>query len=133
MAEREGRVQHAGGGVSRTKQSDAAGSDVNQIMTKWIAHGIVPPEGPKPQYGDFSGVDDFHTAMNKVRQAEQQFEALPAAVRAHVNHDPGKFLEMVYDPERVKELEELGLVPERIPEEKPAGTEPTGEDPPPGE
>lgn len=106
-----------------TKQSDALATDVNTIMQRWIAHG-TPPGGPAmhASYGDFSNVDDYHTSLNKLREAQQSFEALPAAVRKHVQNDPGKFLEMVYDPDRRGELEQLGLIPEQAPEDAPPAT-----------
>ncbi len=99
-----------------TKQSDALETDVNAIMARFVSHGEIPASRGQPQYGDFSNVDDYTTAMNKVKDAQRQFDELPASVRAHVDNDPGKFLDMVYDPTRIKELEELGLVERQKPE-----------------
>lgn len=113
------RVTHPEGGRVMTKQSDAAASDVNAIIERWISHGVAPMVGGNATYGDFTGHGDYHSALNKVKEAERQFSELPAAVRAHVDNDPGKFLEMVFDPTRSGELEELGMVPERVPEEAP--------------
>lgn len=127
------RVSHPTGGRSRTKQSDALESDINKIINKFVAHIHVPePGAPLPTYGDFSNVDDYHASMNKVRSAQQEFANLPAAVRHHVNNDPGEFLNLVHDPERIGELEELGLVeaqkPDSIREEEPP--EPSSPDTP---
>ncbi len=114
--ERE-RIQHEAGGISKTKQSDQDSADINSIMRRWIAHGEVPLNNASPQYGDFSNATDYKTACDKIQLAQEQFDALPASVRAHVDNDPGKFLDMIYDPERTGELEELGLVEGHIPEQ----------------
>lgn len=74
-----------------TKQSDALATDVNAIIKKWITHGVAPMVSGRPTYGDFTNVGDYHGAMNKVLEAQNQFNALPSAVRAHVENDPGKF------------------------------------------
>lgn len=109
------RVTAPAGGETMTKQSMAAEVDINNIIKRWLRTGVAPVTGQKPLYGDFTGMVDFHSAMNRIRTAEADFMALPSAVRKHVDNDPGKFLEMVYDPERHDELVELGLVPDRDP------------------
>lgn len=113
------RVPHRSGGESRTKQSDALATDVNAIVKRWISTGVVPVSGRRPTYGDFSNVDDYLTAMNKVRAAEAEFQALPAHIRKYVDNDAGEFLRLVYDPARRGELEELGLVEQQAPEAAP--------------
>lgn len=124
------RVQHEGGGESLTKQSMASATDINNIVNRWIVHGEAPVTGKKPMYGDFTGLGDFHTAMNRVKAAEADFQALPAHIRKHCNNDPGEFLAMVYDPNRKPELEQLGLVESRnpaVPEPEPAPENPAPE------
>lgn len=107
---------HAEGGPLMTKQSDALESDVNQIVKRHIAYGVpLPVGGRPPTYGDFTSGLDFHTAMNRVTEAEQAFDALPAHVRAHCRNDPGELLDLVYDPARADELTKLGLLPEQTP------------------
>ncbi len=130
------RVRSEMGGELITKQSDALKSDINQIMARYITHGVVPLVGATPTYGDFSNVDDYHTALNKVKAAQDSFMELPAAVRGHVDNDPGKFLDMVFDADRSQELVDLGLIPERIPEAAPVPKpepkpEPPGQEPAP--
>lgn len=115
-----GSVKHPEGGRVMTKQSDALATDVNAIIKKWITHGVAPMVSGRPTYGDFTNVGDYHGAMNKVLEAQNQFNALPSAVRAHVENDPGKFLELIFDPNRTDELESLGLIPESVPEAAPA-------------
>lgn len=116
--------EHPGGGKLITKQSDGDGTDINDIMHRYIVHGDTPPGMGTLKYGDFTNVDGYHAALNKINEAQKQFERLPAFVKRHVDHDPGKFLEMVFDPDRRGELEELGLIPERAPKDAPEATPP---------
>lgn len=109
------RVLHPAGGRQMTKLAEQESSDINVIMRRWKTTGMIPVKGETPVYGDFGSGIDYHVAMNRVRQAAEDFAALPADVRSHVQNDPGAFLDMVFDPERIDELVELGLVTERIP------------------
>ena len=122
------RGKHPGGGKARTKQADALDTDIDRLVNRFVAHLHAPdPNRAPPTYGDFSNVDDFHTAMNKVKSAEDSFMRLPSAVRKHVNNDPGEFLSMVNDPERKEELVDLGL----LPQDEPAPSTPAPEPPTP--
>lgn len=125
------RVQHPVSDKQMVKKADALKTDVNAIMHRWINKGI-PPSGASSHatYGDFTNVESYHAGLNAVRQAEESFMALPAHIRKHVQNDPGQFLEMVYDPERRGELEDLGLLPEQAPEDAPPPALPPPEEPP---
>lgn len=103
------------GGRVLVKQSHALASDVNAIVARHVAHGIAFPVNERASYGDFTGVGEFHGALNAVREAQAEFDRLPAAIREHCRNDPGEFLSMVYDPDRQAELVELGLVEAAIP------------------
>lgn len=117
------RVRHPVGGVERTKQADAAASDVNAIMARWIAHGTVPVTGQRPRYGDFAAGVDYHAAMNAVRSAEADFESLPAAVRAVAENDVGRFLELADTPEGLEALKAAGMPEDRAPDDGPGAAE----------
>jgi len=110
VSDKRVRVVQRVGDVSRTKQSFASEADVNAIMRKYASTGVLPPGAAEnASYGDFSSVLEYHEAMNRVRAAEDAFGRLPSRVRDHVGNDPGKFLEMILDPSRSSEVEELGL------------------------
>lgn len=112
------RVYSRSGGVSKVKQSESEGTDINVIMRKWQKQGIVPTGSAKtPQYGDFSDMTTYHLGLTQMIEAQADFEALPSAVRKHCDNDPGKFLDLVFDPERQVELVDLGLLPKSIPKE----------------
>lgn len=129
------RGMHRGGGASKVKQSESGEADINQMVSRFLRTGAEPPKpGQEPRYGDFSSFETFHAAVEHVRQAELDFGALDPIVRRACDHDPGKFLEMVYDPARQKELLALGLVLERVPKDAIAPDPEKAEgDPPPPE
>lgn len=135
MARERVRVYAKTADDGRTKQADTANADINTIMKKWINTGTVRLNAQKATYGDFSKAGDYHTAMNKMKKMDEDFMSLPSAVRRHVEQSPEKFLDMVYDPERRAEMEELGLVEAQVPESAPAAaaTPAPGESPPPTE
>lgn len=109
------RVKHAGGGESRTKQSDRQGTDLRSMVERYHRTGALPPGRGNPVYGDFSAGLDYHAALMRVQAAEDDFARLPARVRSAVDNDPGKFLDLVFDPKRVEELKSLGLTEEQLP------------------
>ena len=129
------RVTHPEGGESRTQQNHAAATDINSIMSRYIQQGGSLPERPH-SYGDFSSGITFHEAQDKVIAARDEFERLPVAVKRYCNQDVGEFLDLVYNPDRRGELEDLGLVeqhtPEAAPEANPPAAEPTPSEADPG-
>lgn len=99
---------------SRTKQSFAEEADINFIVSRFMKTGYLPPVeemgGPQLAFGDFSGGVDFLEAMERVREAEGAFRALPAPVREHFRNDPAELLEFVGDVRNRAKAVELGLV-----------------------
>ncbi len=84
--------------------------DINTILQKFSISGILPEAPLSPRYGDFSGISDYHTALNRVIAAQDEFEALPAQIRARFDNDPAKLIEFLDDEANRPEAEELGLV-----------------------
>lgn len=110
------RVTHRGGGKQMTVQADALETDINAIVKRWVTQGTpAPGANQNPAYGDFASAPDYQQALNQVMAAQADFEALPAHVRKHVENDPAKFLDLVFDAERKDELLELGLLEELLP------------------
>lgn len=97
------------GEPSKTIQSGKDDADINVIVRRFNVTGQLPPPGRIPQYGDYTGVTDFHTAMNVVRQAEEAFLSLPAVVRLRFGNDPQQFLEFCQDSKNNDELRKMGL------------------------
>lgn len=96
---------------SLTRQADADDCDINVMMARYQNTGELPRMNPRaPQWGDFSSVLDYREALDVVRQAETDFDMLPADVRDRFGNDPAKMLEFLSDPENKAEAIKLGLV-----------------------
>lgn len=96
---------------SRTKQSFAKEANINVIMARYQVTGHLPEVAAKiPQYGDFSNVVDYQSALHQIALAEEAFMSLPAAVRTMSKNDPGLFMAFVTDPANRDQMLELGLL-----------------------
>ena len=84
--------------------------DINTILQKFNITGLLPEQTLSPLYGDFSGIGDYHTALNRVIAAQEEFDALPAQIRARFDNDPANLIEFLENSENRPEAEELGLV-----------------------
>jgi len=84
--------------------------DINTILQKFNITGLLPETPLSPRYGDFSGIGDYHTALNRVIAAQDEFEALPAQIRARFQNDPAQLIEFLENENNRSEAEELGLV-----------------------
>ncbi|WNK13295.1 MAG: internal scaffolding protein [Microvirus sp.] len=96
---------------SMAQQQFLEESDINTIVERFGLNGELPEVVRVPQYGDFTQVKDFQSALNAVREAEASFMELPARVRARFENDPQQLLEFVADGRNLVEARELGLVP----------------------
>lgn len=113
------RVVAEVGGPSMTRQADAESADINVIMRRYSSTGVFPLFGNSvPRYGDFYGVSDYHSEVNRVMEAEAQFSALPPELRAECSNDVGVFLEKCSTSAGLERMLELGLEPGRIPAQK---------------
>lgn len=84
--------------------------DINTILKNFGVTGELPMTSKVPTYGDFTGVNDYHSAMNVVAQANSAFAELPAELRARFDNDPAKFVEFFNDEKNREEAIALGLV-----------------------
>jgi phage internal scaffolding protein len=84
--------------------------DINNILRQFNITGQLPGTPLSPRYGDFSGISDYHTAMNRVIAAQDEFDALPAQIRARFDNDPANLIEFLENSDNRPEAEELGLV-----------------------
>jgi len=95
---------------SRTQQSFRDECDINNILRKFNVTGQLPIGSVQPQYGDFSGITDYQSALNAVMAAQDSFLQLPAKVRARFDNDPALFVEFASDEANKDELKALGLL-----------------------
>ena len=103
---------------SLTQQQFKDESDINTIVDRFMKTGHLPEPSSMPQYIDYEGVFDFQSAMNVVRQADENFMRMDAKVRSRFHNSPQEFLEFFANPDNVDEAVRLGLaVPNVEPKE----------------
>lgn len=84
--------------------------DINNIMAKHQANGLIEHVMRyNGQYGDFSSVDDYQTALNVIRDANDAFYTLTAEVRRQFDNDPAQFLAFT-ETASPEDLSKLGLL-----------------------
>jgi phage internal scaffolding protein len=94
---------------SLTQQQFRDESDINNIVDRFMKTGHLPDPVSMPQYVDYEGIFDFQSAMNVVRQADENFMRMDAKVRARFHNSPQEFLEFFADPANSEEAVRLGL------------------------
>jgi phage internal scaffolding protein len=105
--------------ASLTEQSHGPKCNINAIMARARRTQTVPVYHRQATFGDFTGVEDYQTALNKVIEAERDFMKLPAEIRKEFNNDPAKLIEFMSDDKNYKRAQEIGLI------EKPVDPPPT--------
>jgi phage internal scaffolding protein len=97
---------------SLTKQSFRDECDINNILRQFNVTGQLPAGSVQPQYGDFSGITDYQSALNAVMAAQDSFLQLPAKVRAKFDNDPALFVDFASNEANRDEMKALGLLHE---------------------
>lgn len=93
-----------------TQQHQREEADINTIVKRFGLTGQLPSNVRMPQYGDYTAVDDYQTALNAVMAADEVFMQMPWDIRKRFNHDPAQLLEFCADPKNLEEAKKLGLV-----------------------
>lgn len=99
--------------LSRTKQSEKDNCDINNIISRYNATGLMPVSPLPPTYGDFTGIDDYQTALHVLMDAQDAFFNLPADIRKKFDNDPEQFVEFVTDPKNLESVVDMGLAVKR--------------------
>lgn len=98
---------------SLTQQEFADDVDIHKILDRYRRTGVLPAaQAAHAQYGDFSRVGDYESALRLVRATTEVFESLPAHVRDALDNNPATFVDFASDPENRNQLIEWGLSPE---------------------
>jgi len=95
---------------TRAQQHHKDECDINVILERFGKTGQIPVNAISGTYGDFSGVHDYHTAINALIAAESEFAALPANIRTRFANDPANLMQFLENPENKTEAIELGLI-----------------------
>lgn len=99
---------------TRTHQSFKEECDINTILKRYNKTGQLPEIiKTNPQYGDFSSQLSYQESLDVVMKAQEQFDALPSAVRERFGNDPSRFLAFANDPKSVEEMVAMGLATKR--------------------
>lgn len=102
-------------GKSRTRQSEAAATNINAIMRKYEKTGLLPKgDARQAFYADVSEMGDYRTALENVRLAEESFMELPATLRREFQNDPAEFLDFCSDPTNRDKMAEMGLIEKKV-------------------
>lgn len=137
------RTPHRSGGESRTHQAFKEQTDLPARIRQWTRQGVLREalEQPPLNYGDFSNVDDYLSALLAVREAERAFLTLPAKVRRRFGNDPQELLSALdasaSNDQLRDELVDLGVInapeaPSPAPAAPEAPAEPAEPSPPEG-
>lgn len=103
-----------------TVQADKEQSDINYIVKQFGLTQMLPYGRDVPEYADYVDIpNDYHAAMNFIRDSQEGFMQLDASVRTRFDNDPGAFLDFVNDPSNLEEAIKLGVVIDTRPPEPP--------------
>lgn len=96
-------------------------TDLNMVLPRFsTAFRPVLPEATHPSYyGDFTDAVDFRTAVDRVKEATDRFDALPAELRARFDHNPAKLFAWVSNEKNHEEAITIGLLKKQEPPKKP--------------
>ncbi len=96
-----------------TQQQFKEECDINRIMDRYLRTGVLSDplslRGPGT-YADFTEMGDYMANMNKVVEAREMFESLPAKVRERFANNPANMIEFVMDSSNKEEAIKLGLL-----------------------
>lgn len=95
---------------SLAQQHMADECDINVLVERFGVTGSLPVTTIEPSYGDFSGVTDYHSALNAIRASDEAFMGLPAKLRAKFDHDPNALLQFLQNDANRDEAIMLGLI-----------------------
>lgn len=63
--------------------------DINTIVRRFGVTGQLPQFMPAGVYGDFTGIEDYESAVAQIERAQDGFMELPAEVREKFGNDVG--------------------------------------------
>lgn len=95
---------------SLASQSEKADADINEIVRRFGITGELPSGFVPPQYGDFTEISDYRSALQAVRDAAESFMEMPAELRARFQNDPGQLIDFLADQANRSEAVSLGLL-----------------------
>lgn len=101
--------------VSVAEQSQKEESDINNLVKRFGITGNLPTGRRAPVFGDFTGVADYRTLIERQREAEASFMSLPAEARKRFQNDLSEFVAFCSDDANADELKRMGLCKPVVP------------------
>lgn len=96
---------------SLTQQQFKEECDVNNILAKYRKTGMVSHLAKhQGDFGDFSGIEDYQSALDKTMRAQESFMALPSELRSKFQNDPAQLIAFINDPANDAESVKFGLI-----------------------
>lgn len=95
---------------SLTRQSEKDDADINTILRRYEATGVLPIDTRSALFLDVSQVGSFQDIRNHQILAQDAFMQLPAQVRREFGDDVNVFLDESVDPEKRAKFQALGLL-----------------------
>jgi len=111
---------------NRVQQNQRDDTDINALAEKYGRNVLMANNHP-PRFGDNPAILDLQYALNLQREAEQQFNQLPAKTRLRFNNNPLQCLQFVENPKNYQESVKLGLITPTEPEASKEAQAPNGE------
>lgn len=96
-------------GPSLTIQDHAIDADINELMRRFKVTGQIPQSVRVPEFGDYTEVGDYRSALHVIMQAQEDFMSLSPKIRAQFNNDPQLFLDFCADKANLPAMREMGL------------------------
>ena len=89
-------------------------TDLNIILEKMMHTGTMPLGDSMGGYGDFSEATDYHTIMNRLKDADNAFMSLDARIRDRFANDPSRLIDFMNEESNRDEAIRLGLIDPRL-------------------
>lgn len=101
------------------QQQFAEEVDINTIVKRFGLTGQLPTSLRVPEIGDFDQVNDYHTALNMLIEADDAFMQMPADIRERFQNNAGNFVEFVSDEKNREQCKQWGLLRPETPRQAP--------------
>lgn len=96
---------------SLTEQHFKDECDINNIVARYEATGVMPSGTAQPLFGDFAEFPtDLLSSQKFFDDAEERFMQLPAAVRKEFNNSPLELLQALQTEGNRQRFIDLGLI-----------------------
>lgn len=96
---------------SMTEQHFKDECDINNIVARYEATGVMPSGTTQPLFGDFAEFPtDLLSSQKFFDDAEERFMQLPAAVRKEFNNSPLELLQALQTEGNRQRFIDLGLI-----------------------